>query len=66
MLSMSRRSRRAVSLNLGLFLDRKLTLSVERCASLKRVHALPREAHTVSAAKNAAQTIVPVRYETTI
>ena len=38
----------------------------ERCASLKRVHALPREAHTVSSAKNAAQTIVPVPYETTI
>jgi len=38
----------------------------ERCASLKRVHALPREAHTVSSNKNAAQTIVPVPYETTI
>ncbi|KAF7973172.1 hypothetical protein HWV62_7316 [Athelia sp. TMB] len=34
--------------------------------SLKRVHALPREARTVSAASNAPQTIVPVRYETTI
>jgi large subunit ribosomal protein L21e len=39
---------------------------VERCASLKRVHALPRESRTVSTAKNPAQTIVPVRYETTI
>jgi large subunit ribosomal protein L21e len=41
-------------------------LPLERCASLKRVHALPREARTVSTAKNAPQTIVPVPYETTI
>ncbi|KII94202.1 hypothetical protein PLICRDRAFT_153652 [Plicaturopsis crispa FD-325 SS-3] len=34
--------------------------------TLKRVPALPREAHTVSSTENAAQTIVPVRYETTI
>ncbi|KDQ62954.1 hypothetical protein JAAARDRAFT_146783 [Jaapia argillacea MUCL 33604] len=33
---------------------------------LKRVPALPREAHTVSSAGNAAQTIVPIPYETTI
>ncbi|KAG6380644.1 ribosomal protein L21e-domain-containing protein [Boletus reticuloceps] len=34
--------------------------------SLKRVHALPREAHTVSIADNAPQTMAPVAYETTI
>ena len=34
--------------------------------SLKRIPALPREAHTVSADTNKPQTIVPVRYETTI
>ncbi|KAH0837801.1 translation protein SH3-like domain-containing protein [Lanmaoa asiatica] len=34
--------------------------------SLKRVHALPREAHIVSIAENAPQTMVPVPYETTI
>ncbi|KAF8547559.1 hypothetical protein OG21DRAFT_1501510 [Imleria badia] len=34
--------------------------------SLKRGHALPREAHTVSVVENAPQTMVPVPYETTI
>jgi large subunit ribosomal protein L21e len=34
--------------------------------NLKRVAVLPRGSHTVSAADNAPQTIVPVRYETTI
>jgi large subunit ribosomal protein L21e len=38
---------------------------VERI-NLKRVAVLPRGSHTVSAADNAPQTIVPVRYETTI
>jgi hypothetical protein len=38
---------------------------VERI-NLKRVPVLPRGSHTVSAADNAPQTIVPVRYETTI
>jgi len=33
---------------------------------LKRIPQLPREARTVSASDNAAQTIVPVPYETTI
>ena len=47
-------------------LEHIFMLPLERCASLKRVHALPREARTVSTAKNAAQTIVPVPYETTI
>lgn len=37
----------------------------ERVA-LKRVPALPRTSHTVSTEKNTPQTIVPVRYETTI
>lgn len=41
------------------------TRPVER-VNLKRVPVLPRGSHTVSAADNAAQTIVPVRYETTI
>ncbi|KAH9064066.1 ribosomal protein L21e-domain-containing protein [Lactarius vividus] len=34
--------------------------------NLKRVPVLPRGAHTVSASSNTPQTIVPVRYETTI
>jgi len=34
--------------------------------SLKRIPTLPREARTVSAASSPPQTIVPVRYETTI
>jgi len=34
--------------------------------NLKRVPVLPRDAHTVSVADNTPQTIVPVRYETTI
>jgi len=39
----------------------------ERGASgLRRIHTLPREAHTVSSDKNAAQTITPLPYETTI
>jgi large subunit ribosomal protein L21e len=39
--------------------------SAER-PKLRRVPALPREARTVSSADNAAETIVPVPYETTI
>ena len=42
------------------------TDSVLERVSLKRVHALPREAHTVSVVENAPQTMVPVPYETTI
>ncbi|KAF9791955.1 ribosomal protein L21e-domain-containing protein [Thelephora terrestris] len=34
--------------------------------ALKRVPVLPRVSHTVSTEKNTPQTIVPVRYETTI
>ncbi|KAF9011254.1 ribosomal protein L21e-domain-containing protein [Cyathus striatus] len=34
--------------------------------NLRRIPALPREAHTVSVAQNVPQTMVPVRYETTI
>ncbi|KAG6917383.1 hypothetical protein DXG01_002762 [Tephrocybe rancida] len=34
--------------------------------NLRRIPALPREARTVSTAENAPQTMVPVRYETTI
>ena len=41
------------------------TRHVER-VNLKRVPVLPRDAHTVSVADNTPQTIVPVRYETTI
>ena len=33
---------------------------------LKRIPALPREARLVSTKENAPQTMVPVRYETTI
>ena len=40
-------------------------LIVERI-SLKRIPVLPREARTVSTAGNEPQTMVPVRYETTI
>ena len=43
------------------------TCIAERGASgLRRIHTLPREAHTVSSDKNAAQTITPLPYETTI
>ncbi|TDL26372.1 hypothetical protein BD410DRAFT_819235 [Rickenella mellea] len=38
----------------------------DKLPSLRRIQALPREAHTISTKDNAAQTIVPVRYETTI
>ncbi|KZP04453.1 hypothetical protein FIBSPDRAFT_727562 [Athelia psychrophila] len=38
----------------------------ERGHSLKRVHALPRDARTVSVVSNAPQTLAPVRYDTTI
>ena len=41
------------------------TRPVER-VNLKRVPVLPRGAYTVSVADNTPQTIVPVRYETTI
>jgi len=34
--------------------------------SLKRIHRLPRPAYTVTTSGNAPQTMVPVRYETTI
>ena len=43
-----------------------LTIDPTERVSLKRVHALPREAHTVSIAQNVPQTMRPVAYETTI
>ncbi|KIY51996.1 hypothetical protein FISHEDRAFT_35952 [Fistulina hepatica ATCC 64428] len=56
------------------FLDRVKSNHEKRVAAkgkdervnLRRIPALPREAHTVSAADNAPQTIVPLPYETTI